>query len=82
MNRALEVFFRALVSESVSLENEYVSCLLSIDCLRHPLFAGAATKLPPRVAISADYQFSPDQFLELRLSLIRGSVNRLPSNTL
>jgi hypothetical protein len=72
MNRALQVFFRALVSDSVTLENEYVSWLLSIDCLRHPLFAGATTVLPPRDATLADYQFSAEQFLELRLPLIRG----------
>jgi hypothetical protein len=74
MNRALQVFFRALVSDSLTLENEYVSCLLSIDCLRHPLFVGATEVLPPRDATSADYQFSAPNFLEVRLPLIRGIV--------
>jgi len=75
MNRALQVFFRALVSDSLTLENEYLSWLLSIDCLRHPLFAGTATVLGPRHDASADYQFSADKFLELRLPLIRGNAN-------
>ena len=79
MNRALQVFFLALVSDSLTLENEYVSWLLSIDCLRHPLFAGATTVLGPRDDASADYQFSADKFLELRLPLIRGNVNKYGS---
>jgi len=73
MNRALEVFFCALVSDTLSLENQYVSYLLSIDCLRHPLFTGTTTCLPSRNQASGDYEFATQQFTELRLPLIRGN---------
>lgn len=71
MDRALEVFFCALVSDNLNLENQYVSYLLSIDCFRHPLFVAVAPCLPSRNQVSGDYEFSTQQFMELRLPLIR-----------
>ncbi len=74
MNRAVQVCCCALVSDTLSLESQYISYLLSIDCLRHPLFAGCGAHLPPRGPVPADYQFSAEEFVDLRLSLIKGNV--------
>ena len=75
MNRALQVGCCALVSDTLSLESQYISYLLSIDCLRHPLFAGCGPHLLPRDPVSADYQFSAEEFADLRLPLIGGNVS-------
>ncbi|KAF8972633.1 Mus7/MMS22 family-domain-containing protein [Flammula alnicola] len=69
-DRAIEVFLFALVSDSVILEKEYVALLLSIAGLRHPLLHGA-TCLPGRNEASGDFEFSSEQFLELRLPLLQ-----------
>jgi len=72
MDRAIEAFVLALVSNTVSLENQYISFLLSIDCLAHPLLVGV-TDLPPRNAVSGDYEFTGDEFVAVRLLLIKGN---------
>jgi len=72
MSRAIEVLLSALTSDSVALAKEYVAFVLSIDGLQHPLLRGA-TCLPPRNEVSGDYEFSSDNFLELRLSLLQGT---------
>jgi hypothetical protein len=46
--------------------------LLSIDNLQHPLLY-AAQCLPERSQESGDYEFTVEQFLELRLPLLRGA---------
>ncbi|KAJ3515760.1 hypothetical protein NLJ89_g1556 [Agrocybe chaxingu] len=70
IDRAMEAFFLALVSCSLDLENGYVSLLLSIDNLAHPLFANA-TCLPSRKAESGDFEFATEEFVQLRLSLVQ-----------
>ena len=46
--------------------------MLSIDNLQHPLLY-AAQCLPERSQESGDYEFTVEQFLELRLPLWRGA---------
>ncbi|KAF9522693.1 Mus7/MMS22 family-domain-containing protein [Crepidotus variabilis] len=65
---ALDVFFRAIGSNSVALESQYVALLLSVDCLRHPAFAGLSDCLPPR---DGDYQLSAEQFERLKIPMLR-----------
>jgi hypothetical protein len=69
-SRAIEVLLFALTSDSVALAKEYVAFALSIDGLQHPLLRGA-TCLPARNEVSGDYEFSSDNFMELRLSLLQ-----------
>ena len=72
MDRFIDVYLHALGSDSTILEKDYVPFLLSIDNLQHPLLY-AAQCLPERSQESGDYEFTVEQFLELRLPLLRGA---------
>ena len=72
MDRFIDVYLHALGSDSTILEKDYVPFLLSIDNLQHPLLY-AAQCLPDRSQESGDYEFTVEQFLELRLPLLRGA---------
>ena len=71
-DRFIDVYLHALGSDSTILEKDYVPFLLSIDNLQHPLLY-AAQCLPERSQESGDYEFTVEQFLELRLPLWRGT---------
>ena len=71
-DRFIDVFLYALGSDSTTLEKDYIPFLLSIDNLQHPLL-NAAQCLPERSHESGDYEFTVEQFLELRLPLWRGA---------
>lgn len=71
MDRFIDVYLYALGSDSTALEKDYVPFLLSIDNLQHPLLCNAQC-LPERNQDSGDYEFTVEQFLELRLPLLRG----------
>lgn len=73
MNRFIDVYLYALGSDSTALEKDYVPFLLSIDNLQHPLLCNAQC-LPERNQESGDYEFTVEQFLELRLPLLRGAL--------
>ena len=73
-DRFIDVYLYALGSDSTILEKDYVPFLLSIDNLQHPLLY-AAQCLPERSQESGDYEFTVEQFLELRLPLWRGAYN-------
>jgi hypothetical protein len=81
-DRFIDVYLHALGSDSTILEKEYVPFLLSIDNLQHPLLCNAEC-LPGRSQESGDYEFTVEQFLELRLPLLQGAfygsiVSRIP----
>ncbi|KAF5316061.1 hypothetical protein D9619_006111 [Psilocybe cf. subviscida] len=59
----------ALVSAGEALENAYVALFLSCGGLHHPVLRNA-TFLPP-VATSGNYEFSPAEFADIRLSLFK-----------
>ncbi|KAF4610904.1 hypothetical protein D9613_006770 [Agrocybe pediades] len=73
--RALASLLFAVISEQnfhkkdVRLERQYVELILSLDGLQHPLFAGLNC-LPARDG-TEDYKFSPEQFLELRVPMLK-----------
>ena len=71
-DRFIDVYLHALGSDSTILEKDYVPFLLSIDNLQHPLLCNAQC-LPGRSPESGDYEFTVEQFLELRLPLLQGA---------
>jgi len=72
MDRFIDTYLHALGSDSTILEKDYVPFLLSIDNLQHPILCNAQC-LPERNKESGDYEFTVEQFLELRLPLLRGA---------
>ena len=72
MDRFIDAYLHALGSDSTAPAKDYVSFLLSIDNLQHPLLCNAQC-LPGRNQESGDYEFTVEQFLELRLPLLRGA---------
>jgi len=70
MDRFIDVYLYALGSDSTALERDYVPFLLSVDNLQHPLLCNAQC-LPERNQDCGDYEFTVEQFLELRLPLLR-----------
>ncbi|KAL5531552.1 hypothetical protein ACEPAG_4429 [Sanghuangporus baumii] len=80
-NKAHERYFFAvllqcLVAYRVTMENEYLSTLLSVDGLRHPFLR----ELPvTRASEQEEYRLSRSDFLEKREALIAGIFNNLNS---
>ena len=63
----LDVFLESLAAEEQTIEHEYVSLLLTIDGLRHPLFQGL---MEP---VLGDYHFSIPEYSALRFPFLKGS---------
>ncbi|KAL5513076.1 hypothetical protein ACEPAH_3474 [Sanghuangporus vaninii] len=69
------VLLQCLVAYKVTMENEYLSTLLSVDGLRHPFLR----ELPVTRASEQEYCLSRSDFLEKREALIAGIFNNLDS---
>ena len=65
----LDVFLESLVTEELTIEQDYASLLLTIDGLRHPLFQGLTE---PSLG---DYNFSIPQYSSLRFPFLQGLSN-------
>ncbi|TDL22229.1 hypothetical protein BD410DRAFT_749010 [Rickenella mellea] len=65
----LSVFLESMVTARVSLEHEYVSLLLSIDSLRHPMLCNLPVK---RNAPNQEFELTKSEFIDLRLSILEG----------
>ena len=81
MDRFIDAYLHALGSDSIVLEKDYVPFLLSVDNLQHPLLCNARC-LPDRKQESGDYEFTAEQFSELRLPLLRGAYISIMSSNL
>ncbi|OCB85427.1 hypothetical protein A7U60_g7436 [Sanghuangporus baumii] len=69
------VLLQCLVAYRVTMENEYLSTLLSVDGLRHPFLR----ELPVTRASEQEYRLSRSDFLEKREALIAGIFDNLNS---
>lgn len=74
------MFLLALVSDHIALEKEYVAHFLSIAGLRHPLLH-AVGDIPAAKTPSGDYEFSLEQYLEVRVALLRGGLRFMTLKT-
>lgn len=63
-----------MVSPNITLENEYLSLVLSIDGLRHLLLRGIPCQIEPD---KVDYDISKAQFLQLRVPIIESKSCRI-----
>ncbi|EPQ56427.1 hypothetical protein GLOTRDRAFT_138160 [Gloeophyllum trabeum ATCC 11539] len=63
-DRFLEVFFESLVAREVSIENQYIALLLTVDGLHHPLLRGVPWDL------NGEAELSKLEFLSGRLAFI------------
>lgn len=68
-NPFIQVLLESMVVERVTIENEYVSLLFSIDDLQHPLLHGVPFQ--HNRATNA-YEISTAEFLNLRLPILDG----------
>ncbi|KDQ61632.1 hypothetical protein JAAARDRAFT_31105 [Jaapia argillacea MUCL 33604] len=68
-DRFMEAFSESLVSADVTSEHKYISLVLAVDGLHHPLLRGISW-LP--TAATFDHELSKTEFLSVRLSLIKG----------
>jgi hypothetical protein len=66
---AVKILMLALVSAGEALENAYVAHFLSVGGLQHPLLQNAT--FLPLVTPSGNYEFSPTEFADIRLSLFK-----------
>ncbi|KAJ3760305.1 Mus7/MMS22 family-domain-containing protein [Lentinula raphanica] len=64
-----EILFQTLIPGEVTVEHEFLSWLISIDGLRHPLMRSLPVTLPPRPEILL---ISKDEFALLRDKLFKG----------
>jgi hypothetical protein len=63
----IKVLLESIVAAKVTIENEYMSLICSIDGLRHPLLRHV--QYQPDVQ-SSDYAISVPEFLTLRLPIV------------
>lgn len=68
-----------MVTARVTVENEYLSLLLSVDGLRHPMFRGLPVQ---RDSEDVDFSMTRAQFLMQRTSIIEGSYATSASKSL
>jgi hypothetical protein len=66
-DRYMEVMVEALVSRQSEVESEFISLLLSIDGLRHPLLQGISCDL---ISADTDYQTN---LPELRSEILKSA---------
>lgn len=63
----IETLFNCLIPVKVTVEHDFLSCIFSIDGLRHPLLRNLPVTLPPYPKILAlsknDFTTSRDKFL-------------------
>jgi len=64
-DRFVDILLESIVTPKVTIEHEYMSLLLSIDGLRHPLLRDMPCE---REEGMTDYKISRKEFLERRLS--------------
>ena len=63
-----------MVSPKVTMENEYVSLLFSIDGLEHPLLHGIPCGFAPG---TVEYKISGLDFVNLRFQILDGDAHRV-----
>lgn len=63
-DRFIPVLLQSFVSRKVTLENEYMALVLTIDHLKHPLLRHIPCQLKPG---ATEYSISISEFLDLRL---------------
>ena len=67
----IDVLMQALVTAKVTIEHEYMSLLLSIDGLRHPLLEDMPCT---REEEAVDYKIVKKDFLDKRLSFVQSEL--------
>ncbi|KII85768.1 hypothetical protein PLICRDRAFT_44168 [Plicaturopsis crispa FD-325 SS-3] len=72
-DRFLDVLLESMVSPKITLENEYMSLLFSIDGLAHPLLRGVPCQLEPGV----DLEMSRGEFLNCRQAILKAMFSNL-----
>ena len=60
---------QSLVTFNVTIENKFISLMLSIDGLRHPLLRNLAVERAPE---RRDFELDRSRFVELRGEILRG----------
>ncbi|KAF8630760.1 hypothetical protein AX17_005355 [Amanita inopinata Kibby_2008] len=63
-----EIFLESLATDRVMIEHDYLSLLLSIDSLQHPLLRGLACVEKP---VEGDYVISVSEYSALRLPILQ-----------
>ncbi|THH08246.1 hypothetical protein EW145_g2829 [Phellinidium pouzarii] len=76
-NAFFGVLLESLVSLKVTMENEYVSLLCSIDGLRHTMLRALPLH---RDSDAVDFQLSRAQFVEIRIEILEGIISNLNSS--
>ncbi|KAH7873038.1 Mus7/MMS22 family-domain-containing protein [Lentinula edodes] len=75
----IETLFNCLIPVKVTVEHDFLSCIFSIDGLRHPLLRNLPVTLPPYPKILAlsknDFTTSRDKFLRGILDNIEQSLH-------
>ncbi|KAF9470652.1 hypothetical protein BDN70DRAFT_998869 [Pholiota conissans] len=66
---AMQAFMGALVSNHNTIEKEYVAQFLSVAGLQHPLLLGVT--LPARSFESGDFEFSSEEFIQVRFDYLK-----------
>ncbi|KAK0202807.1 Mus7/MMS22 family-domain-containing protein [Desarmillaria ectypa] len=77
-NKFLEAMLESLVPISVTIEHQFLSQILSIDCCQHPLLKD----IPFQPNDHGDYHVSEEDFIVLRPALMKGIFSALNSRLL
>ena len=63
----MDVLFKSMATQNITLEHDYASLLFSIDRLRHPLLSNLPIDPP---AADGDYHLTKQAFVEKRPAML------------